>query len=229
MTRGCRLHLVWRMGEAIRVLLFSRGTADFGSDGKRMTKLVFSSDWHLGHRAILGMQRRPFANVEEMGEHFVRETNRICHVGDRLFLLGDISNRSSFESVAPYIEQLRCKHISLVFGNHDERLRKRWTESGLFEFCGDYLEVNPKGYCYQGVSKLVLCHYPLLQWNRSRYNGKPGNELSLNLHGHLHSDGSYNRECKASGVLRYDVGVEANGYRPVLLEDVLEFFGCGQA
>lgn len=188
-----------------------------------MAKLVFSSDWHLGHNAVLDLAHRPFGDVDAMAQYFVEQTNEICQADDRLFLLGDISFRSSYDYVVAYLKQLKCKHVSLIFGNHDFKLREQWTASGLFEFCGDMFEINPKGYGYEGVGKLVLCHYPLLTWNSERYNHKQGNSLSINLHGHLHSDGIYNKQCRDEGAFRYDVGVDANGYKPVLLEEIIAF------
>ena len=103
-------------------------------------------------------------------------------------------------------------------------LRREWAVSGLFEFCGDYLELNPKGFGYSGVSKLVLFHYPILTWNWARHNGE-GGDVSINIHGHLHSQpGTYNNECRAKKVLRFDAGVDANEGAPVTLEEVQSFF-----
>lgn len=46
------------------------------------------------------------------------------------------------------------------------------------------------------------------------------------LHGHIHSRGQEVNAANArAGILRYDVGVDANGYCPVSIEKVLGFFG----
>lgn len=47
---------------------------------------------------------------------------------------------------------------------------------------------------------------------------------STYLHGHLHSFKDYNLEQRSNRILRYDVGVDANDYYPVLLDDILDFF-----
>ena|GEM_PF-2608106 len=52
-----------------------------------------------------------------------------------------------------------------------------------------------------------------------------GNGRYLLPHGHMHNDESYNLENRKNGILRYDVGVEANGYYPVSVEQIMEFFG----
>ena len=44
------------------------------------------------------------------------------------------------------------------------------------------------------------------------------------MHGHIHSRGDYNLQQKSDGVLRYDVGVDANDFYPVSIEQVKEFF-----
>ena len=41
----------------------------------------------------------------------------------------------------------------------------------------------------------------------------------------MHSAESYNLENRKAGILRYDVGVDANGFYPVSVEQIIEFFG----
>mgnify|MGYP000509027027 CR=1 FL=1 len=44
---------------------------------------------------------------------------------------------------------------------------------------------------------------------------------SIHLHGHIHSEGSlYNEMNRMQGLYRYDVGVDANGYSPVSMEEI---------
>lgn len=48
---------------------------------------------------------------------------------------------------------------------------------------------------------------------------------SIHLHGHIHSEGSlYNEMNRMQGLYRYDVGVDANGYSPVSMEEILAWF-----
>lgn len=45
------------------------------------------------------------------------------------------------------------------------------------------------------------------------------------LHGHIHScGGAYNEFNRRQGLLRYDVGVDANDYAPVSLEEFKTWF-----
>ena len=41
------------------------------------------------------------------------------------------------------------------------------------------------------------------------------------LHGHIHSDGSYNMSNREAGIKQYDVGVDANGYMPVSIKQIV--------
>ena len=94
----------------------------------------------------------------------------------------------------------------LCKGNHD----KKYNEE-LFAGINDFLEIS-----IHGVN-LSLMHYPMMSWPKSRHG-------SLHLHGHIHSKGDYNLQQKKEGILRYDVGVDANDYYPVSIEQVREFF-----
>ena len=57
-----------------------------------------------------------------------------------------------------------------------------------------------------------------------RLNGKKSRRGSFHLHGHIHSKGDYNLQQKREGILRYDVGVDANQFYPVSIEQIKEFF-----
>lgn len=48
---------------------------------------------------------------------------------------------------------------------------------------------------------------------------------SWHLHGHIHSGGgAYNEFNRKQGLLRYDVGCDANGHSPVSLDELREWF-----
>lgn len=47
---------------------------------------------------------------------------------------------------------------------------------------------------------------------------------AIHLHGHIHSTREYNEWNRRMRLLRYDVGVDANGYKPVSLDEVSRFF-----
>ena len=57
-----------------------------------------------------------------------------------------------------------------------------------------------------------------MSWNGKRRD-------AIQLHGHIHSKGpDYNERNRERGILRYDVGVDANSYAPISLPEIVEFF-----
>ena len=59
-------------------------------------------------------------------------------------------------------------------------------------------------------------HYPMLSWPKK-------NNGSIQLHGHIHAREGDNLQNKVDGIKRYDVGVDANGYCPVSVQEIIDF------
>lgn len=57
-------------------------------------------------------------------------------------------------------------------------------------------------------------HYPMLSWPKK-------NSGSIQLHGHIHARMDYNEQNRDEGVLRYDVGVDANNFYPVSVKQII--------
>ena len=47
---------------------------------------------------------------------------------------------------------------------------------------------------------------------------------AIHLHGHQHNKNDYNLQQKQAKMQRYDVGVDANEFKPVSLEAIVKFF-----
>jgi len=172
----------------------------------RNNMIYFTADLHFGHSGIISMRSRPFADKNEMNEVLVQNYNAVVHKNDICYILGDVAHKQSKETTAQLIRRLNGRKI-LIRGNHDGGL-----DNSLF----DQVSVFEKISC--GSQVCVLMHYPMLSWPRSRHG-------SLMLHGHLHSDRSYNERNRDAGILRYDVGMDANNYCPVSFEQIRNFFG----
>ena len=166
----------------------------------------FTSDLHLNHRAVVDMCGRPFESVEEMTDILIRNFNERVKKDDTVYILGDIAHRTPVTEVNNYISRLNGKKI-LCKGNHDKRY-----DTSLFEGIYDFLEIKEYGMI------ISLMHYPMMSWPKSRHG-------SIHLHGHIHSDGEYNLKQREEGIFRYDVGVDANNFFPVSIEEIKEFFG----
>ena len=179
--------------------------------------IYLTSDLHLGHSNIIKHCKRPFNSVQEMNDKLINNINNMVRPNDELYILGDLyfgekQTTNTFE----YAKKIKCKHIHLIKGNHDMSIKdmnKLNEEYKVFETIKTYAEIKYNN------SKFILCHYPFMDnaWNRAMHG-------SFDLHGHIHSNNSYNEEQKNSGILRYDVGVDANDYYPVLLDNIIKFF-----
>lgn len=173
----------------------------------------FTSDLHLGHENIIGYSHRPFENAEAMGVAIIRGINDTVGAEDTLWVLGDVCmGRDKVGSCSAFLSQLVCQDVRLVKGNHDLKDGSLMLEAGFAEVY-DLTQIG-----VGGRQRVTLCHYPLLSWDKRAHG-------SMMLHGHIHSEGmGYNEENRKNGVLRYDVGVDANGYAPVSIDDIKRFF-----
>lgn len=162
--------------------------------------IYFTSDLHLGHLTVL-KNRPQFETIEELNETLIKNVNSTITKRDILYILGDLSNRVSEEYANDLISKIKG-HKILIRGNHD-----REYDPALFEEITDYKEIK------YNKKIFILCHYPFICWKRMRFG-------SINLHGHIHSNPAYNERNHQIGRLQYDVGVDANNFRPVSIEEI---------
>lgn len=167
--------------------------------------IYFTSDLHLGHSNIIRHTDRPFESVEEMNDVLIDNINSFVSKNDTLYILGDLAFIIEKEMANDLIKKINGRKI-FIRGNHD-----RHYDESLFEEICDYKEIK-----YE-KTKFILMHYPLRSWNHMRHG-------SIQLHGHIHASQQYNLDNKAKGIYQYDVGVDANGYYPVSINQIMEFF-----
>ncbi len=177
----------------------------------------FTSDLHLGHRDILAFSQRPWRSIEEHDKAVIQRINETVSADDELYILGDFAYEATDRHIRKALQAIQCKNRYLVLGNHDDS-RELFKPGAFLEVC-DYLEVIVNG------RMCCLSHYPMLDWNMgSTHLGVPPSEMSFMLHGHIHSQGkASNGDNARAGVWRYDVGLDANGYRPVSFEQIDAF------
>lgn len=167
--------------------------------------IYFISDLHLGHKGIISMQNRPFENVAEMNRTIINNYNSCVNKDDTVYILGDICHHMTVEAVNEIIASLKGKKY-LIKGNHDKKYDER-----LFEEMCDFKEIAVNG------SNIVLMHYPMMSWPKIRKG-------SIQLHGYIHGDESYNLRNRDKGIKRYDVGVDANRFMPISIKQIKDFF-----
>jgi calcineurin-like phosphoesterase family protein len=184
----------------------------------------FTSDTHYAHNNICrgvsnwitspdykDCMTRDFTDLEEMNKALVNGINSVVEQNDWLIHLGDWSF-GGFEKIQEFREQINCKNIVLLIGNHDQHIQndKKGVRK-LFTHVANYEEMRVT----QGknpTNTLVLCHYPIISWN-GMYQG------TKMLHGHQHLKGE-NRFTQNN---RMDVGICGNPeFRPYHLEEILK-------
>ena len=184
--------------------------------------VYFTSDLHLGHTNAIEFTNRPFSSVGEMNRVLIQNINDMVGIDDELWILGDFAYKVGREEVRRMREQIKCKHVHLIAGNHD----KDYSQDGIFQSVQHYKELKTV------YGRFILFHYPILEWNAAHYG-------SVHLHGHIHSTGKYNEDnlkkkyCDRLtyghsskevdlGLRIYDVGVDANDFKPVSLEHIAD-------
>jgi calcineurin-like phosphoesterase family protein len=129
----------------------------------------FTADWHLFHKNIIRYCNRPFETVEEMNNEIIQRTNALVKPNDTLRILGDFCfSRASFDNAKWAREQIKCKNVHLITGNHDDK-----SVHSLFS------SVNSLGFVKFERREIILCHYAMYVWNKKHYG-------SWHLYGHSH-------------------------------------------
>ena len=160
------------------------------------TRTFFTADTHFGDPHIL-RQRRAFASVEAHDEALIAAWNATIGPDDDIWHIGDFAAGAS---------RTRCREIfaalagrkRLVRGNHDTNrvLELPWAAPPV-----ESLRLTlPEG-------RLFLSHYPHRSWP-GLWRG------TRHLYGHVHA--ALDDTTRSA-----DVGVDAWGFRPAVLDEIL--------
>lgn len=158
-----------------------------------MSKLVISSDLHLGHKNVLKF-RPEFASDEAHNETIF---DRLCwsvNKADSLYLLGDVAFDKYWLGK---IGEIKCRKKTLILGNHDTDQKLKITD--LASVFNEIHSLHSRRNCW-------FSHCPI---HPGEFRGK-----ILNIHGHLHR--------KVIDDPRYvNVCVDNNNYYPVTFADLV--------
>ena len=188
-----------------------------------MEKHFFTSDLHFGHANILKYYPKRLdllsedfvKDIEGFQDYFIEYWNKTVNKQDHVYILGDFSFKGIDENRQILFRMNGHKH--LIIGNHDSN-SYRLVE--CFTSISQMKEVRFKKSNYDFLEEdiaLILCHYPILSWNRKQYG-------SLMIHGHCH--GTMDEFNKKSNDLRVDVGIDSSfgNYRLLTVEDIYQYF-----
>ena len=155
----------------------------------------FDADHHFEHEAIVGMCKRPFADVYAMDRVMIAIWNEVVQPADTVWHLGDFAHRADPRRKRAILSRLNGnKH--LIVGNHDDGD----TRSMPWGSVSQMKEVTVDG------QRVFLCHYAMRTWPGSR-------RRAIHLYGHSHGTLPGNSQC-------CDVGVDCWDFRPVGLPEI---------
>ena len=173
--------------------------------------IYFTADLHFYHEKIIHHCNRPFRDLQEMNEKLILNWNSVVRPEDEVYVLGDVTMKGPEKAFAVLSRLSGRKY--LVKGNHDYFVDNAdWQQySWVFRWVKEYHELVWNNQMF------VLFHYPIAEW-AGFFNG------AIHLHGHQHNNPEYNLQQKQAGLKRFDVGVDANSFRPVSIEETVKFF-----
>ena len=139
----------------------------------------YIADTHFGHENIIRISHRPFSSIQEMDETLIKNWNKVVKPTDDVYILGDLAYKG--KDPDSYIRKLNGrKH--LITGNHDGRITGNPDCRKLF------VEIRDMKTITDGGQKIVLCHYPMVEWD-GYFRGV------LHFYGHVHNNYE-NQTCK---------------------------------
>lgn len=166
----------------------------------------FSSDFHLGHFKIIEYTNRPFKTLEEMDSKIIKNINDIVGKEDTLYFLGDFcfcrsgeapDSISKSEIFNHYRNQINCKNIIFIKGNHDGKRNGTYT-------------ITQNATIEIGGQRIFMCHDP-------KYAKE---EFRFNFVGHVHTDYQFKKLTDKSTIV--NLSVEMWNYRPVDITEILK-------
>lgn len=194
---------------------------------KERQNIWFISDTHFSHKNIVKYTKRPEImgldienDMEWLNKHdewLINKWNETVKKKDIVYILGDFSFASA-ENTEKILNRLHGKK-HLILGNHDGVISdslKRYFES-VSQIKELIFKQNPAYPFLEETFTMILCHYPILSWNKRNYG-------SCMVHGHCH--GTMNQYNVESGELRLDVGLDSDfmNYNFISLEELYRKF-----
>jgi len=145
-------------------------------------RIVFASDFHLGHNREFIYQARGFENIQSHDQYILQAINAEIGAQNCLYYLGDFSLNTTVEQTAELFRKIHCDHIFYIWGNHESSTKKIYHEAkkNLYGNLEDSVEVYPVtsgNVTYLGnmvstvirYQRITLQHYAPLVWDASHH------------------------------------------------------------
>ena len=159
--------------------------------------VFFTGDTHFGDPRALRFDHRPFATLDAHDAGLIERWNSRVGPGDTVWHLGDFALGPSPERAAAILDALQGDKRLVIGNNDDDATLSLPGWAAVVHYAEATVDARP----------VVLCHYAFRTWNGMGRG-------ALNLHGHSHN--------KLTPMPKqYDVGVDAQDFRPVTLPEIL--------
>ena len=165
----------------------------------------YTADLHFGHENVIKFDNRPFADTNEMDRILIENWNFRVRKEDNVYIVGDFCYRSD-RSAAYYLKKLNG-HKFLIIGNHEKAILEDEEASAYFE------EKDKMMFVKEGSERLVLCHFPLAEWN-GYYRG------AWHIYGHIHNRTEETFLFMRTKERALNAGCMINNYMPVTFEEL---------
>lgn len=165
----------------------------------------YIADCHFGDGRVIEFSHRPFSSVEEMDSYMLDRWNRTVNDSDDVYIVGDLIHRA--EDPEKYLKKLKGR-LHLIIGNHDSWIIKRPELEKYFVEINNYLVVKDRGH------RIVLFHYPLLEWDGYYYG-------TWHIFGHIHNHPSLTSERIKVLDKALNCGADILGFQPVNFDDLV--------
>jgi calcineurin-like phosphoesterase family protein len=154
--------------------------------------------WRLPNGDIPIKETRDFPSLQKMNSTIVNNINAVVKQDDIVICLGDWSF-GGFESIKEFWDQIICKNIHLILGNHDHHIENNREDcQNLFLSVSHYNTLKLGDYTFR------LMHYPISSWDGL-------NKGYMHLHGHCHLP----TELRFGKGQKMDVGMDGHPeFRP---------------
>ena len=169
----------------------------------------YIADTHFGHENIIRLSGRPFTSLDEMNDTLLRNWNARVKNSDDIYIIGDLWYRGVYEDALQTVKQLKGKK-HLIIGNHDRKYLKNAEYADQFAETADILDLP-----YEN-KRLILCHYPLAEWN-AFFRG------SYHVYGHIHNDRGAAFQYMKTLDRALNAGVDINYFIPVTLDELIQY------
>lgn len=175
----------------------------------------FIADLHCNHNRHFIYEARGFSSIHEHDNTIINNWNAKVTDKDHVFIVGDFCWGPPAYTLW-LLHTLKGKKY-MIKGNHDKSFKGECLKQ--VELFAPYHGLTIQDKSVRGGKQfIVLCHYPILSWDRSHYG-------SLMLHGHTHG------KTNNKGLNRLEVGVDVIGPAPISYDEVkirieANYVGC---